>query len=186
MPLSKREKVTVGWREWVCLPDLGVDRIKVKIDTGARTSALHAYRVKPFRRKGRRFARFFVHPVQRHRQPEILCEAPIVDERIVTSSNGKQEHRYVIRTRLKIGDLEWPIEVTLTNRDEMGFRMLLGRQALRQRLIVDPGGSYRLAGPRRKSTMKRKEEVNEDRPHGAQSEPLLPSAPGTGRRRARA
>lgn len=146
----KGEKPIVGWREWVSLPGLDIDWIKAKIDTGARTSALHAFRIKRFRRKGRRFVRFYVHPVQRRRHPEILCEAPLVDERVVISSSGHQDCRYVIETCLRIGESEWPIEVTLTNRDEMGFRMLLGRQALRRRLIVDPGSSYKLSRPKRK------------------------------------
>jgi hypothetical protein len=133
----------------VSLPELGIERIKAKIDTGARTSALHAFKIKRFRRKGRRFVRFYVHSVQRRRQPEILCEAPLIDERIITSSSGQQDHRYVIETCLCIGESEWPIEVTLTNRDEMGFRMLLGRQALRRRFVVDPGSSYKLGGSRR-------------------------------------
>ncbi len=140
---SKPEKAIVGWREWVSLPGLGIEQIKAKIDTGARTSALHAYRVKPFRRGGKRFVRFYLHPVQHRRQPEILCEAPVIDERLVTSSNGEQEHRYVVKVQLRVGEMEWPIEVTLTNRDEMGFRMLLGRQALRRRFIVDPGSSFK-------------------------------------------
>lgn len=131
------------------LPELGIERIKAKIDTGARTSALHAFKITRFRRKGRRFIRFCVHSVQRRRQPEILCEAPLIDERIITSSSGQQDHRYVIETCLRIGESEWPIEVTLTNRDEMGFRMLLGRQALRRRFVVDPGSSYKLGGSRR-------------------------------------
>lgn len=148
---ARGEKLVLGWREKVALPDFGVDQIKVKIDTGARTSALHAFRIKPFRRRGKRFVRFYVHPVEHRREPELLCEAPIVDERIVTSSNGKQEHRYVVETLLQIGEAEWPIEVTLTNRDEMGFRMLLGRQALKRRVVVDPGSSYKLDRKRAKS-----------------------------------
>jgi hypothetical protein len=144
---------SVGWREWVSLPGLGIDRIKAKLDTGARTSALHAYKISVFTKQDRRYVRFFVHPVQRHRQPEIACEAPLLDERIITSSNGQSDHRYVIETRLRIDESEWPIEITLTNRDEMGFRMLLGRQALRHRLLVDSGNSYkvgRISRPKRK------------------------------------
>ncbi len=157
MRRSHDERSIIGWREWVALPDLGIDAIKTKIDTGARTSALHAYRIKRFRRKGKRFVRFYVHPRQRRRRPEVLCEAPLIDERIVTSSNGKPEHRYVIETDLQIGDDRWPIEITLTNRDEMSFRMLLGRQALRSRFVIDPSSSYKLSAAKRRRKKKPKE-----------------------------
>ena len=143
------ELITVGWREWVALPELGVDGIKAKIDTGARTSALHAFHAKPFLVNGQQVIRFGVHPVQRHRHPDVLCEAPLIGERVVMSSNGQHELRYVISTMLRIGTLSWPIEITLTDRDQMGFRMLLGRQALAGRFLVDPGSSYKFGGRRR-------------------------------------
>ncbi len=148
MKKVKRAKAVIGWREWVALPDLGVDRIKVKIDTGARTSAIHAFDIKPFERNGEKYVSFLLHPVQHHRKPVVACEARVVDERSVTSSNGEREQRYVVETGVKLGDQTWPIEMTLTNRDEMGFRMLLGRRAVRRRFVVDPGSSFKLSGKR--------------------------------------
>jgi hypothetical protein len=135
----------IGWREWVALPDLGVARIKAKVDTGARTSALHAFDVEGFERDGRPWARFEVHPQQRSTHGSVLAEAPLVDRRAVRSSSGRAEHRWVVHTIVEIGGMRWPIELTLTRRDTMGFRMLLGRQAIRRRAIVDPGRSW-LAG----------------------------------------
>lgn len=146
MKKIKRQKAVAGWREWVALPELGVDRIKAKIDTGARTSAIHAFEIRPFERNGEKHVCFSLHPVQHRRHPVVLCEAPVVDERVVTSSNGEREHRYVVETSVKLGDDVWPIEVTLTNRDEMGFRMLLGRRAVRRRFVIDPGGSFKISG----------------------------------------
>ena len=148
MKKTKRAKIVIGWREWVALPELDVEQIKVKIDTGARTSAIHAFEISPFERNGARYVRFSLHPMQHRRNPVVRCEAPLVDERIVTSSNGKQEHRYVIETTVKLGETTWPIEMTLTNRDEMGFRMLLGRQALRRRFLINPARSFLIGKPR--------------------------------------
>jgi hypothetical protein len=132
----------VGWREWVTLPALGIDRIKAKIDTGARSSSLHAYDMKRFRRRGVSMIRFKVHPIQREFRTVVEAEAELIDLRKVRSSSGVQTLRPVISTPLALGGQRWDIEVTLVRRDEMGFRMLLGRQALRKHLLVDPGRSF--------------------------------------------
>jgi ribosomal protein S6--L-glutamate ligase len=133
----------LGWEEWIALPELGLPAIKVKVDTGARTSALHAAFVEPFGPKRAPKVRFGVHPVPGRADLEIVCEAPVVDRREVRSSNGEREERYVIATPIRIGDREWPIEVTLTNRDTMVYRMLLGRQAIIKGVLVDPSASFR-------------------------------------------
>lgn len=142
MTTKTEQRSWVGWREWVALPELGIDRIKAKIDTGANTSAIHAIHLHRFNENGRERVAFEVHPLQRRTDITVSCVADIFDERVVTSSSGHREKRLVIRTQLAIAGYDWPMELTLTNRDTMGFRMLIGRAAMKSRLLVDPGASY--------------------------------------------
>jgi len=139
---GRAERRTVGWREWVALPQLGIPGLKAKIDTGARTSALHTFRVERTRRGGVERVRFGIHPIRRRPDIEIFCEADVTDYRMVTDSGGRREKRFIIVTDVSLLGEVWPIEMSLTNRENMLFRMLLGRTAMEGRLVVDPGLSY--------------------------------------------
>ena len=146
----------IGWREWVTLPALGVPAIKAKIDTGARTSALHVADLETYLDKqSKRKVRFVLHPLRKRPALEIHCHADVIDERMVSDSGGHREKRLVIRTPLRLGELEWPVEITLTNRENMLFRMLLGRTAMYGRWLVDPADSYRCGRDLRKAYRRR-------------------------------
>jgi len=134
-------KIKIGWREWLTLPDLGISQIKAKIDTGARTSALHTFFVEPYFKQEQEMVRFGVHPLQKRLDIEIICCCPVIDYRRVSDSGGHQEMRYVIETLITLGQHSWPIEITLTNRDNMKFRMLLGRMAMKGVEVI-PDRSY--------------------------------------------
>jgi hypothetical protein len=146
---SAKAPTLIGWREWAALPDLGVKRIKAKIDTGAKTSALHAFNVRLVARGGVTWAEFAVHPIQRKAKPEVLCAAKVRGVRRIRSSNGGVDERSIIRTKLKLGARVIPIDLSLANRDAMGFRLLLGRDALKS-FVIEPGRSYRLGKPKKR------------------------------------
>ncbi len=146
----------IGWREWVGLPNLGIQTIKVKVDTGARSSSLHAFDVEEFSRGGAQWVRFKVHPVQRRNENTIEAEAEVLEYRSVRSSSGKASMRPVIVTDVELLGFTWEAELTLANRDEMGFRMLLGREAIRGRFVVDSGRSFYGGQPMRKKKRKTK------------------------------
>ncbi len=146
----------IGWREWVGLPDLGIKTIKAKVDTGARSSSLHAFDLHEFERDGEKWVRFKVHPVQRESRTVVEAGASVLEYRSVRSSSGKASMRPVIVTDVVLLGITWPVELTLANRDEMGFRMLLGREAFRKRFVVDAGKSYYGGKPKRKKKPKRR------------------------------
>lgn len=140
--MTHQPLLTIGWREWISLPHLGIMQIKAKIDTGARSSALHAFNIKIFKENDKHRVRFKVHPVQRDLINTVIAEADLLEWREVRNSGGKAELRPVIVTAVELMGKQWPIELTLTNRDAMGFRMLLGRQALKGRFLIDCEKSY--------------------------------------------
>jgi len=149
---SPQDKIHAGWREWMGLPALGIPAIKAKLDTGARTSTLHAFFTEHFRQGTKDLVRFGVRPLQRHTTLTVICIAEVLDRRIVSDSGGHKEARWVIASPVRLGQEEWMIELTLTDRDSMLFRMLLGRSAMSKRLVVDPQASYLIG---RKPPLKR-------------------------------
>ncbi len=146
----------IGWREWVSFPELGVGPIKAKIDTGARSSSLHAFGLATFERDGKTCIRFQVHPIQRSAEGAVEVEAEVLEYRHVRSSSGQAAVRPVIVTMVEVQGRSWPIELTLANRDQMGFRVLLGREAFRSRLLVDAGRSYYGGRPTKKGKRKKR------------------------------
>lgn len=144
----------IGWREWIVLPDLKIDRIKAKVDSGARSSSLHAVNIKRFTRNGETWVRFQIHPLQRTSDKTVSAEARLLEYRSVRSSSGKAESRPVILTKMMLHGVTQEIELTLTSRAEMGFRMLLGREAFRGRFLVDVANSYYSGRPARRKPTK--------------------------------
>jgi hypothetical protein len=152
VPTRSNKRRTIGWREWVALPELGIKEIKAKVDTGADNSSLHAFDLERYEEDGRSMVRFAVHPHQRKRKPSVTCVAEIVGERMVKNPGGRAEKRPVIRTRLVVAGREFEALVNLTTRDEMTFRMLLGRRTVRGNFLVDPGRSYLGERPTKRDT----------------------------------
>ncbi len=136
--VSMEEKMVVGSEEWCAFPGLGIPAIKARVDSGAATSSIHAFNIQQFKRDGELWVSFEVHPLQNNQKTEVRCECPVVDRRRVKSSSGVSQTRFVVAAELKIGEETWGVELTLANRDSMGYRMLLGREAMNGRVLVDP------------------------------------------------
>lgn len=140
---KKIKKNIIGWKEWFAFEELGLPAINGKIDTGAKTSSLHAFNIDTFVKNGREFVEFQIHPLQKNQKIIRTCIAPIIDHRYVSDSGGKKEKRYVIESEIFIGEIKTKIEITLANRDSMTFRMLLGREALKKmNMVVDVSKSF--------------------------------------------
>jgi hypothetical protein len=153
---SESRKTVIGWREWIALPELGIAAIKPKIDTGARSSSLHAFNMETFERGGVTWVRFDVHPLQRNSETGSRVEARVLEFRHIRSSSGHQSLRPVIRTAIGLAGKQWTVELTLAARDEMGFRMLLGREAIRGRFLVDPEASFLVSSAPKRKRIKKK------------------------------
>lgn len=151
---DRRPNTVAGWREWVALPDFGVPWVKAKLDTGARSSSIHAFDIEEFKRDGVTWVSFAIHPWQRSETDHVSVERPLVDRRSIRSSTGHEAERYVVATRITVMGLDLDAELTLANRDDMGFRMLVGREALRGAVLVDPGRSYIGGKPKRATRRK--------------------------------
>ncbi len=143
---DSRVRILIGWREYVSLPDIDLPVIKAKVDTGARTSSLHAFNITPYYDRNRLRVSFQVHPIHERTDVIVTCTADVVDYRAVSDSGGHREKRYVIKTQLQIGDIQFPIEVTLANRESMTHKMLIGRVAMKQ-LMIDPSRAFLLGKP---------------------------------------
>jgi ribosomal protein S6--L-glutamate ligase len=140
--IKKESKFIIGWQELISLPDINIPAIRAKIDTGAKTSSLHAENIQYFKEEGKDYVSFRVHPIQKNRKIIVKCQALLIDKRNVKSSNGIEENRPLIKTKIKIGNHLFQIDLNLTKRDSMGFRMLLGRDAMKNRIIIDPQYKY--------------------------------------------
>lgn len=136
------EKIIVGWEEWCSLPQLGLIAIKAKVDTGATTSSLHAFNITPYEAEGILHVRFQIDPLQKGDGVVKLCSAPVVDRRVISDSGGHREERYIISTCFTLGGKSWEIELSLTDRESMQYKMLLGRRAMENMVMVDPAGSF--------------------------------------------
>lgn len=145
--MNLENKIIVGREEWCSFPEINIPAVKCRVDSGAKTSSLHAINITPFKKNGIPWIKFDVHPLQYDGKTTITCETPVYDKRKVKSSSGSSELRYVIKTTLSIADKTWDVEVTLTNRDNMGYRMLLGRQAMTGKMLVDPQSHCLLGEP---------------------------------------
>jgi len=132
----------VGWKEWIVLPELSIPAIKAKVDTGAATSSLHAFNIEYFKKNGFKYVKFEVHPLQGNKRINRYCIAPLIDSRYVRSSTGEERIRPVIKTLICISNTQWEIELNLTNRDSMGMRMLIGREALAGKMLVNPNHKF--------------------------------------------